>query len=159
MKNEYDIKLYQRPNAEPANIEVVQGIYNIAKNLTSKWFTANVPDDTIRDLQFHDVFCLKRDKKILSFLIFTSRDGFLDISLFATRQEFQGQGLGSKLIECFFNHAQNLGFKTVSVMTVPPDVKPAYGPTLRFYEKHGFKIEKRSNALWESGALLLFKNL
>ncbi len=159
MTGKYIIQLYQRPNANSPNRKIMDGIYEITQSLTGRWFSANVPDDTMRDLQFHDVFCLQSDKEILSFLIFTSRDGFLDISLMATRQEFQGQGLGSELIECFFNHAHKLGFKTVSVMTVPPDVKPAYGPTVRFYEKHGFKIEKRSYVLWENGALLLFKNL
>jgi ribosomal protein S18 acetylase RimI-like enzyme len=155
----YSVQLYQRPNGEPPNREIVEGIHDIAKSLTGKWFTANVPDDTLRDLQFHDVFCLQKDKEILSFLVFTSRDGMMDITLFGTRLEYQRQGLGSKLIEHFFDYARGLGFETASVMTVPEDVKPAYGPTIRFYEKHGFKIMKRSNELWENGALLLFKNL
>jgi GNAT superfamily N-acetyltransferase len=156
---DYSIQLYQRPNANLPNKQIVDGIYEIAKSLTSRWFTANVPDDTLQDLKFHDVLCLHKNQEILSFLVFTSRDGMLDISLFGTREELQGQGLGSKLIERFFSHARGLGFKTVSVMTVPADVKPAYGPTIRFYEKHGFIIAKRANELWENGALLLFKNL
>jgi ribosomal protein S18 acetylase RimI-like enzyme len=155
----YSIQLYQRPNAKPRNTEIVEGIYDIAKSLTSKWFTVNVPDDTLRDLMFHDVLCLQRDKKILSFLMFTSRDGMMDITLFGTRLEYQRQGLGSKLIEHFFNYARGLGFETATAMTVPEDVKPAYGSTMRFYKKHGFKLVKRYNELWESGALLLVKKL
>jgi ribosomal protein S18 acetylase RimI-like enzyme len=159
MENEYQIKLYQRPNTEPPNIKVVQGIYDIAKSLTSWWFTANVPDDTMRDLRFHDVLCLWKDKEILSFLVFTSWDGMAHISLMGTRLGFHRQGLGSILIEQFFEYARGLDFKTAAVMTVPKDVKPAYGPTIRFYEKHGFVIKKRADVLWENGALLLFKNL
>jgi ribosomal protein S18 acetylase RimI-like enzyme len=156
---QYTIKLYQRPNANPPNRKIVGEIYEIAKSLTVRWFTSNVPDDTLRDLMFNDVFCLQKNGKILSFLEFTSRDGFIEIILCGTRIEFQRQGLGSKLIEHFFEYGRGLGFKTASVMTVPEDVKPVYGPTIRFYEKHGFVIRKRSNVLWENGALLLFKNL
>jgi ribosomal protein S18 acetylase RimI-like enzyme len=156
---DYSIQLYQRPNAKPPNTEIVEGIYDIAKSLTSKWFTVNVPDDTLRDLMFHDVFCLQRDKEILSFLVFTSRDGMMDITLVGTRLEYQRQGLGSKLIEHFFNYARGLGFENATAMTVPEDVKPAYGLTTRFYKKHGFKLVKRYNELWESGALLLVKKL
>jgi len=159
MTTGYIIKLYQRPNAEPVNKKVVEGIYEIAKNLTGRWFTANVPGDSMNDLKLHDAFCLEQYGKILSFLIFTSWDGMMHISLFGTRAELQRQGLGSKLIECFFQHAQGLGFENAAVMTVPEDVKPAYGPTIRFYEKHGFKLAKRANELWENGALLLVKKL
>jgi ribosomal protein S18 acetylase RimI-like enzyme len=159
MEKEYEMKLYQRPNANLTNKKIVGEIYEITKSLTAKWFTKNVPDDTLRDLMFNDVFCLQENGKTLSFLEFTSRDGFIEIILFGTRIEFQGQGLGSKLIEHFFEYGRELGFVTASVMTVPEDVKPAYGPTIRFYEKHGFVIKKRSNVLWENGALLLFKNL
>jgi ribosomal protein S18 acetylase RimI-like enzyme len=159
MKNEYDIQLYQRPNAEPPNTKIVDGIYDIVKSLTSKWFTTNVPDEALRDLMYHDVFCLQRDKEILSFLIFTSWDGMLYITLMGTRIEFQRQGLGSKLLEHFLQHARGLGFEYAAVMTVPEDVKPVYGPTIRFYEKHGFQIIRRSNILWENGALFLRKKL
>jgi GNAT superfamily N-acetyltransferase len=159
MRQVYKITLFQRPNAKPVNEMIVQGIYAIATSLTGQWFTANVPDDTVRDLIFHDVFCLFRDTEMISFLVFTGSDGMINISLIGTRLEFQGQGLGSKLIEHFFQHARTLGFEKASVWTVPEDVKPAYGPTLRFYEKHGFVITKRYTELWESGALLLEKKL
>jgi ribosomal protein S18 acetylase RimI-like enzyme len=159
MSPNYSLKLYQRPNAKPVNKKVVQGIYEIAKSLTSQWFTANVPDETMNDLKLHDAFCLEQDSKILSFLIFTSWDGRIHISLFGTRAELQRQGLGSKLLEHFFNYARGLGFENAAVMTIPEDVKPVYGPTIRFYEKNGFKLAKRSNELWENGALLLIKKL
>jgi ribosomal protein S18 acetylase RimI-like enzyme len=45
------------------------------------------------------------------------------------------------------------------VYTVPPDTKPAYCATLDFYEKHGFRITRRYEELWESGALELVKEL
>jgi ribosomal protein S18 acetylase RimI-like enzyme len=156
---EYSIQLYQRPNAKPQNKKIVEGIFDIAKSLTSKWFTANVPDDTLRDLQFHDVFCLQRAEEILSFLVFTSRDGMMDITLMGTRLNYQRQGLGSKLLEHFFDYARGLCFENATVMTVPEDIKPAYASTIHFYEKHGFQLVKRFNELWENGALLFVKKL
>jgi ribosomal protein S18 acetylase RimI-like enzyme len=159
MVKEYQIQLYRRPNAEPPDTVIVEGIYDIAKSLTARWFTANVPGDTLRDLKYHDVFCLHRNLEMSSFLVFTSWDGMLHISLMGTRLELQRQGLGSKLMEHFLRYARELGFENAAVMTVPEEVKPAYGPTIRFYQKHGFKIVKRSNELWENGALLLVKKL
>ncbi len=158
MENEYQIKLYQRPNAQPPNKPIVDGVYEIAKSLTSKWFTANVPDEVLHDLQFHDVFCLHKADEILSFLVFTSWDGMMYISLMGTRPEFQGKGLGSKLIERFFQYTRGLGFESVAVLTIPEEYKPIYGPTIRFYEKHGFKVIRRST-FWENGALHLIKKL
>jgi GNAT superfamily N-acetyltransferase len=118
-----------------------------------------VPDDIVRDLIFHDVFCLQQEKEIVSFLVFSSHEEIIDITLLGTQIEYQGQGLGSKLIEHFFQHARKLGFEKSSVWTVPEDVKPAYGPTLRFHKNHRFEIIKRYTELWGSGALFLEKKL
>ena len=153
MTGEYSIHLYQRPNAKPPNTKIVEGIHDIAKSLASRWFTADVPEYTLRDLQFHDVFCLQEESEILSFLVFSSWDGMLYITLIGTRLEFQRQGLGSKLMEHFFHHARGLGFENTAVMTVPADIKPVYGSTIRFYEKHGFIVTKRISELWRNGAI------
>jgi len=83
----------------------------------------------------------------------------MHITLMATRPEFQGRRLGSQLIQYFFGYAQKLGFQTVVVMTVPEDVNHLYDATIRFYQKHGFTIEKRYNELWEHGAVQLLKRL
>jgi hypothetical protein len=62
-------------------------------------------------------------------------------------------------MERLFQHATSLGFERVVAMTVPPDVKPAYQPTLAFYRKHGFIVTRHYQELWENGALELVKRL
>lgn len=156
---EYSIQLFQRPNARPPNTEIVNNILDITRSLTGKWFTANVPDDTLHDLQFHDAFCLTNQQHILSFLVFTSWDGMMYITLMGTRPGSQGQGLGSRLMQYFFRYTQELGFETAVVMTVPEDVNPLYSQTIHFYQKHGFTITKRYTELWEQGAIQLRKRL
>ena len=156
---EYSIRLYRRPNAKPPNTEIVNDILYITKSLTGKWFTANVPDDTLHDLQFHDVLCLIKQRRTLSFLVFTSWDGMMHITLMATHPDFQGQGLGSRLIQHFFRYAQELGFEKVIALTVPEDVNHLYSATIQFYQKHGFVVTKRYTELWERGAIQLVKRL
>jgi ribosomal protein S18 acetylase RimI-like enzyme len=68
-------------------------------------------------------------------------------------------GYGSLLIDRWADHARQLGYDRVMAMTVPPDTKPAYAATVRFYERHGFSIAKRYDELWESGALEMVKDL
>lgn len=150
----YEIQLYQRPGKE-----IIQQIVDIAELLTNKWFTANVPGDTEKDLLFHNVLCLLSQGKMVSFLIFTSLDGSINITLMGTHPDYRGKGYGSILINHFFEYVKNIGFDRVVVFTVPPDTKPAYDSTLNFYIKHGFEIKKRYTELWESGAIELTKKI
>jgi GNAT superfamily N-acetyltransferase len=122
-----------------------------------KWFSDNMPEEVSGDMQFHDVLCIQKEKEVIAFLIYTFWDGKIYISLMATRLDFQGKGLGSRLIERFFSEAKGLGYKSVSVFTLPVDVNPKYSSTIHFYEKHGFKIIKRYTELWLEAALLLEK--
>ncbi len=148
------IQLYQRPSGL-----VVDEIVALAKALVSDWFTPNVPGDARRDLAFHDVLCLYHRERLVSFLMFTSIDGALNITLMGTDPAERGHGAGSRLMTHFFEHAKGLGYDQIIAMTVPPDVKPVYAPTVRFYEKHGFVLNRRYDELWESGAIELIKNL
>jgi ribosomal protein S18 acetylase RimI-like enzyme len=159
MAIDYTISLHRRPNAAPPDTAIVSGILDITRSLTGTWFTANVPGDTLNDLKFHDVLCLHRSAELLSFLVFTSWDGMLHITLMGTRPEARGQGFGSRVIEDFFRQARQLGFEKCAVMTVPEDVNPLYQGTIHFYQKHGFMIEKRYRELWEHGAVRLVKRL
>ena len=91
--------------------------------------------------------------------MFTCLDGTIQLSLMGTRLEARGQGFGSILLDTFCEHIKNIGFNRIMVYTVPPDTKPAYSATLDFYQKHGFKITRRFEELWESGAIQLVKDL
>jgi ribosomal protein S18 acetylase RimI-like enzyme len=150
----YHIQFHQRPTGN-----TVDAIVNLTRLLTPIWFTQNVPEDTRRDLLFHDALCLWQDESLISCLVFTSWNGCLHISLFATHPDYRKQGWGTILLTHFYNHARQLGSSKIYVLTVPPDIKPIYEETLRFYKKHGFALNKRYSNLWEHDAIELVKSL
>ncbi len=154
MNNDYEIEIYQRPSGA-----IRDEIVSIAQELTSSWFTPNVPGDTFSDLGFQDVMILKESGIIVSFIMFTCLDGTIQLSLMGTRLESRKKGFGSILITNFCEHIDSIGFRQIMVYTVPPDKKPAYSETLHFYQKHGFRITRRFEELWESGAIQLVKDL
>lgn len=148
------IEVHPRPSGA-----IRDEIVSISQELTSEWFTPNVPQDTCADLGFQDVLILKEGGRIAVFIMFTCLDGTIQLSLMGTRLEARGKGLGSILLNAFCEHVKSIGFDRIMVYTVPPDRKPAYRSTLGFYEKHGFRITHRYEELWEVGALQLVKDL
>jgi len=154
VEQDYTIEMHSRPKGV-----IRDEIVSIAQELTVKWFTPNVPDDTFRDLLFQDALILRTATRIKSFIMYTCLDGTIQLSLMGTRIDSREKGFGSILIEAFFKHIKELGFSQIMVYTVPPDMKPAYDATVRFYQKHGFRIMRRYTELWENGALQLIKDL
>ncbi len=154
MNTAYEIEIHQRPSGA-----IRDEIVSIAQELTSSWFTLNVPNDTYYDLGYQDVMILKQAGRIVSFIMFTCLDGTIHLSLMGTRLESRTRGFGSILINKFCEHIQSLGFNRIMVYTVPPDKKPAYSATLRFYQRHGFRITRRFEELWDCGAIQLVKEL
>lgn len=154
MNTGYEIEVHQRPSGA-----IRDEIVEIAQELTSEWFTLNVPSDTFYDLGFQDVMILREAGRIVSFIMFTCLDGTIQLSLMGTRLDSRAKGFGSILIDKFSEYIQSMGFNRIMVYTVPPDTKPAYAATLRFYQNHGFRITRRFNELWESGAIQLVKDL
>ncbi|MDF2648514.1 MAG: hypothetical protein K0Q73_4319 [Paenibacillus sp.] len=61
--------------------------------LTGDWFTDNVPENTSRDLLFQDMICLQLEGRIKSYIIFTSLEGRIYITLMGTHPEYRDQGL------------------------------------------------------------------
>jgi ribosomal protein S18 acetylase RimI-like enzyme len=147
-------ELYQRPTGV-----VVDEIVGIVRSLTGKWFTDDMPEGARKDIPFHDVLCLRRESSVVSFIVFTSLDGAIQILLMGTHPDHRGQGFGSMLMRRLFDHAKRIGFQRVVTLTVPPDVKEAYGPTVRFYERHGFKLRARYADLWQTGAVELMAEI
>ncbi len=152
--NHTDIKMYARPE-KPIRNEIIAAV----RSLSDVWFTENVADDTEKDLMFQDVFCLRMDGRLVSFLIFTCWDGEIHITLMGTVPEKRGKGYGSTLLNRFEAYIKKLGFSSITVLTVPPESKPHYEDTVMFYKRHGFSITKQYTELWESGALELKKVL
>jgi len=151
------IELYQRPALD--NKPAVDQMVAIVSELTGEWFEDDVQEYLPRDLMYQDALCVEVDGKIASFIVFTSFDGSILITLMGTDPSFRGQGLGSKLMEGLFDHARGLGFRDVFLWTVPPSVDPRRAATIGFYQKHGFVIEKEYKELWQDGALQMRKTL
>ncbi len=154
MSTDCVIEIHQRPSGA-----IRDEIVNITQELTSSWFTPNVPHDTYHDLGFQDVMIIKVSDRIESFIMFTCLDGTIQLSLMGTRLESRGKGFGSILIDKFCEYIKSIGFGRIMVYTVPPDTKPAYSATVSFYQKHGFRITRRFEELWESGAIQLVKDI
>jgi len=147
-----EIELHSRPEGGTAD-----EILEIVDHLTDRWFSRDVAPATRRDLLFHDVLCAKQDGRTRAFLIFTSHDGMIQITLMGTSPEYHGQGFGSALLSHLDRHARDLGFDEIVTFTVPPSSNPAYRSTVEFYEKHGFRVVKKYTELWRSGAWELRK--
>jgi GNAT superfamily N-acetyltransferase len=153
LKN-YHVQFYQRPSGD-----IADAIVNLTQLLSPIWFTPNVPEDTRRDLLFHDSLCLWQNNRLISCLVFTSWNGCLHISLLATHPDYRKQGIGTRLLNHFSGYAKKLGFTEIYVLTVPPDIKPVYEETVRFYLQNGFILKKRYPDLWEHDAIELVKSL
>lgn len=154
---DYTINLYERPTR--FGNPVVQKINQIISSLTGVWFTEDVAEDTLKDLNFQDLLCAESDGQVTSFIVFTSAEGSISISLMGTDPRYQRKGFGSKLLLHFFDHVKEMGFNKIVALTVPPSSKPVYQQTVNFYEKHGFNIEKEYTELWQSGTIRLVKFL
>lgn len=103
---------------------------------------------------FQDVLCLRADGQAAAFLMFTGLDGAIHITLMATKSGLRGKGYGSRLVGYLVEQMVQWGFERIEVMTVPPHQKPQYAGTVRFYQKHGFVVEREMPGIWRSGSAL-----
>lgn len=154
---DYNISLYKRPN--PEQMDVVEQVINITAMLTPEWFTPDVPEGIPNDLMFQDLVCIEKDHVVKSFIMFTSLDGAIHVTLMGTHPDLRHKGLGSMLMQYLLGHAAGLGFTRINLLTVPPKTKSTYDSTVRFYEKHGFIIQREIPDLWQGGALELTRQL
>ena len=148
------IEKHSRPNGR-----IAEEIVGIVEDLTGKWFTVDVASATKRDLLFQDVICANIKKRVRAFLMFTSCEGSIQITLMGTSPKYRGSGLGSALMEHLVTYAEQLGFSEIVAFTVPPATKPSFKETLEFYRNRGFHIEREYTELWQSGALELHRSL
>ena len=99
------IKIYERPSK--SGDPVVEQIDQLILSLTGEWFTYDVAGDASRDLFFQDVMCLESEGRVKAFLIFTSSEGSLSISLMGTDPKQRRQGFGSLLIQHLIGHGKS----------------------------------------------------
>jgi ribosomal protein S18 acetylase RimI-like enzyme len=148
------VEIHERPSGS-----VAEEILSIVEDLTDDWFTKDVAPAVRRDLLFQDTVCVRQGGRIRAFIMFTSHDGAIHITLMGTSPECRGRGYGSELIRCLVSHAEELGFGEIVTFTVPPASRPAYRATVDFYKKRGFRVVKEHASLWQSGALELRRSL
>ena len=152
--NFMEIKLYKRPGK---NKKLINELKIIIEKLTGNWFTDHVGQSFFIDLHFQDMFVLYDNNKVKSFLIFTCIDGYITITLFATNCEDRNKGFGSILYNSFEKYCVKKGFRKFQLQTKPPDIIENYHSTVKFYEKHGYRIKKIYKEFWENGAIQMEK--
>lgn len=151
------VKLYERPNRQ--GNPITEQVDRIIASMTGTWFTDDVAEDTRKDLMFHDLLCLEIDGQAASFIVFTSTESSIAITLMGTEPSHHRKGYGSVLLQHLFEHVKGMGFTTIFALTVPPRSKPAYQQTVDFYKKHGFQIKQEYTELWQGGTIKLVKVL
>jgi ribosomal protein S18 acetylase RimI-like enzyme len=121
---DFSINFYERPTR--FGNPIVQKINQIITSLTGVWFTEDVAEDTCKDLIFQDLLCAESFGQVTSFLVFTSAEGSISISLMGTDPRYHRKGFGSKLLLHLIEHVKEMGFNKIVALTVPPSSKPAY---------------------------------
>jgi ribosomal protein S18 acetylase RimI-like enzyme len=156
VKNIMKIKFYKRPGNKK---KLVDKIIGIIKELTGNYFTKDVMENAPFDLYYQDLVVLYINGQIESFIIFTCIDGYITITLIATRYKNRNKGYGTILYKYFEKEMIKNGFKHFLVQTVPEEANANFHDTIEFYKKQGYKINKLYKELWENGALELIKEI
>lgn len=150
----YEINLYKRPKEE-----IVNRIKEISESLPKKSFFENIPANIENDLKFQDTICLCIDDKIVAFIVFTSFNASIHITYMGIDNKYLDKGYEVALLKYFCTYVKSIGFESIKVLTVPPEVENSFQKIVDFYTSNGFIIRKRYFELWESGALELIKIL
>jgi GNAT superfamily N-acetyltransferase len=150
------LKFYKRPGNKN---KLIGKIVEIIKELTGNYFTKDVMENVPFDLYYQDLAVLYIGGKIESFIIFTCIDGYITITLMATRYKNRNKGYGTILYKHFEKIMVKKGFKHFLVQTVPEETNKNYHGTIEFYKRQGYKINKLYKELWGNGALELIKEI
>ena len=135
--------------------DTIDQVYAIAVDYTRDVFSENYPDDMRIDMQFQRAVLIKDGPEVISCIIFTCLDGSAHITLMATKRSCAGKGYGKLLMRRFVEHVTELGLNSIELFTYSPASKPAYAPTVGFYQSVGFEIIKECKGLWEQGTVTL----
>jgi Acetyltransferases len=135
--------------------KVIDEVYNLAKEYTKDFFTANFPDDMRVDMEFQRALYISEEGRIVSCIVYTCLDGSIHITMMLTDCRCAGKGYGTKLMTEFEKHVSKYGIQSIELYTFSPETRPVYSSTIEFYEKNGFKIVGKHKDLWEKGAVTL----
>ena len=135
--------------------KVINEIYDLAKEYTKDYFTANFPDDMRIDMNFQRVFYLSEKGRIVSCIVYTCLDGSIHITMMLTDRSYAGKGYGTRLMAEFVKHVSEYGIRSIELYTFSLKTKPVYSSTIAFYERNGFQIVNEHRDLWEKGTITL----
>jgi len=113
-------------------------ILEIAKELKD-WFNETAIQNMKNDFIINNTL-VAVDKEPIAFICYSSFEGAIKILWLGTKKQYQGKGIGTKLINDLENKAKKLGIKYLQVETLTD--KESYEPyklTRDFYYKKGFK--------------------
>lgn len=126
----------------------------IAKSLPD-YFNENGIKTLERDLELHDFFGAFVGDKLVGFITLRKTDiASLEISWLAILKEFQGQGIGKRLVKETLNSYVEKGYNIAYVKTLAETVKnKGYEQTRKFYKLLGFQTLEIINPYpsWEKG--------
>jgi len=135
--------------------DTIEQVYQIAKDYTRDYFSADFPDNMRVDMRFQRAALLKDGGEIVSCIVFTGLDGSAHITMMATRRSRAGNGYGQLLMRRFAEHVTELGLNSIELYTFSPVTNPNYASTVSFYQKTGFKVISEHKDLWGSGTVTL----
>lgn len=120
----------------PADREVV---LEVARAL-ARWFRPLDQFTLAIDLAEHEGLVAEVDSRVVGFATFHRRTpDEAQLSWLGVRPEWQGRGVGSRLLAGVEHILRRQGVRRLYVFTVDETVDdPAFAYTRRFYERHGF---------------------
>jgi ribosomal protein S18 acetylase RimI-like enzyme len=112
--------------------------FAIAKSLPD-FFNATGLVTLSADLENHELRGSFADGKLVGFITLRKADiGSLEISWLAINKDFQGLGIGSRLVKETLNDFFKQGFRICYVKTLAETIDEGYAKTRKFYKKLGF---------------------
>jgi GNAT superfamily N-acetyltransferase len=147
---EIEVVHHERPGSS-----VRDGIARLARLLTPRWFTENVPEDVRQDLLFQQAITCNSREGIVGFLVFTGIDRALQVTLMGTDPSCQRHGIGRALLMALRDIGRTMDYRCIRALTKPPETNPDYEGTVQFYKTLGFRQAREYHDLWENGAIEL----
>jgi GNAT superfamily N-acetyltransferase len=111
-----------------------------------EWFDADARSRAIPlDLRFQDGYVAERGDRLVGFITLYVAEGRLQIGWMGVLPEYQGQGIGGRLIAAAEEYARERGIPELATYTLGDSVDYApYAGTRAFYFAQGFTVYQRS---------------
>lgn len=129
-------------------------VFTVARSLAA-WFRPIDQMALAIDLRMHEGFVAEREREPapIGFLTFHVLDETTaELSWLGVRLEYQGEGVGSRLLSALEDELKRRGIGRVQVGTVAEESEePAFAATRHFYLSHGFRQIKHERDFYSRG--------